>query len=322
MVKSEAMQEKVQEKSTVNLDAILNKARANFGKTEKGLSLQMATGASIHRPTKDSDFICWPDSHWQILTGTRGLAYGRITQISGRPDSGKSSHAMQFMKLAQDQGAVVILWDSENKFSPTRFDKFFGGKSDQLLIITSKMILEGATMVEHLINSITSSYPDKKILVIWDSVGGTLSRSEGEKDMKDSLQMAEAAKDNGRVMRGLVRLMEESKNKLNGEEKIAVLLINQSYANIGAPGQKESGGQKVEFFSSIILQLTRKSDLNKVRDGIKRRIGIVTRAKVKKNHLFDGDDSVAELELAVTAGGITLYTKIKEDGAESDEDEE
>lgn len=307
----------------INLDAILNKARAQFSKNEKSLSLQISTGASIHKPDKDSDFICWRGSHWEALTGIRGLPFGRITQIAGRPDSGKSSHACQFMSLAQAAGHIVILWDSENKFSATRFDKYFGGHSDQLLTVTSKMILEGGTMVEFLIKSTMEMYPNKKILVVWDSVGGTLSKSEGVKDLKDTMQMAEASKENGRVIRGLVRLMEEYKDKQTGEEKIAVLLINQSYAQINSPGQKESGGQKVEFFSSLILQLTRKADLNKTKDNVKYRIGIVTRAKVKKNHMFDGDSSVAELDLQVTAGGIQLHVaKEKDKDAETVEDEE
>lgn len=41
--------------------------------------------------------------HWKALTNLKGLPFGRIIQISGKPDSGKSTHAMAFMKFAQDQ---------------------------------------------------------------------------------------------------------------------------------------------------------------------------------------------------------------------------
>ncbi|HUS88849.1 MAG TPA: hypothetical protein VMW91_05680, partial [Desulfosporosinus sp.] len=162
--------------------------------------------------------------------------------------------------------------------------------------------------------------PDVKILVVWDSVGGTLAKNEGvhvsdkgkyEGSMSDSKQLAAAAKENGQVMRGMVRLVDQYKDNKTNNESIAVLLINQTYSNIGSPGQKNSGGQKVEFFSSIIVQLSRKGDLTFTRDKIKRRKGIVSRAKVSKNHLFDGDDTIAEMELAITAGGISLLSDYK-----------
>jgi RecA/RadA recombinase len=293
----------------IDLDNIINKARANFSRNEKGLGAQISTGSDIFRPTEDRHFVCWKESPWEMLVGIKGIPFGRIVQIAGRPDSGKSTHAMAFMKQAQDQGVIVILWDSESKFSANRFDNYFGGDSKKLLIVSSKLIAEGADMVNYLIDSTLSQYPDRKVLVVWDSVGGTLAKSEGDKDLRSSKQMAEASKENGQVLRSFIHLMEKFKDKVSNEEKIAVLLINQTYANIGAPGQKESGGQKVEYFSSIIVQLTRKSDLFRVKNKIKRKIGIVTRARVRKNHLFDGEDSIAELDLDITAGGIMIHKK-------------
>lgn len=303
----------VVKKSSFNLDDIIKDARAAFTGGDKGLGLQITTGADMTRPTKDSDFVCYRNSHWEQLTGIRGIPFGRVVQIAGRPDSGKSSHAMAFMKNAQDQGCLVILWDTEGKFSATRFDKYFGGQSKDLAVIPSKMILEGGDQVEALIHSAMKKYPGIKVLLVWDSVGGTLPKNENDdtKGFRDSKQMAAASKENGQVLRGFVRLMEEYKDHKTNEERMSVLLINQTYANIGAPGQKESGGQKVEYFSSLILQLTRKKDLTKIKDKIKRKIGIVTRAKVRKNHLFDGEDSVAELDLLVTAGGIRLASEAK-----------
>lgn len=311
----------------LDLDDIIREARCAFTGGDKGLGLQITSGADISRPSKDSDFICYRGSHWEQLTGIRGLPFGRVVQIAGRPDSGKSTHAMAFMKNAQDEGVYVILWDAENKFSAARFDNYFKASSKKLLVVPSKMILEGGDQVEAIVNAIMKKKPEAKILIVWDSVGGTLPKNENDdkKGFRDSKQMAAAAKENGQVLRGFVRLMEEHKDKQTNEERISVLLINQSYANIGAPGQKESGGQKVEYFSSLILQLTRKKDLTKIKDKVKRKIGIVTRAKVKKNHLFDGEDSVAEMDLLVTASGIRLASEAKlktEEGwDESDEGE-
>lgn len=301
--------------SKIDINKLISKAQSYYGDKEKNRALQMSTGNSISRPNKDSDFVCWKGSHWETLTGVRGIPFGRVVQIAGRPDSGKSSHAMAFMKAAQDQNVLVILWDAENKFSAHRFDHYFHGVSDQLLITTSKMILEGGDNVEKLISAAKEQDPFCKILIVWDSVGGTLAANEGEDSLTNSKQMAAASKENGAVLRGWIRLMEKYKNKETNEENIAVLLINQVYANIGSVGQKESGGQKIEFYSSIILQLTRKEDLTKIKDGMKIKTGIVSRAKVKKNHLFEGEYSIAELDLVVSAGGIDLLSKKKIKGS-------
>lgn len=301
----------------VDIDKIVKKARSSFTKkNDLGLAKQLVTGSSIPRPTKPSEFVHWPDSPWELLTGVPGLPFGRIVQIAGKPDSGKSTHAMQFMKLAQDQGFTVLLWDPESKFSAFRFDNFFGGCSDDLLVVTSKLISEGADLIEAYVRALLSEYEDQKLLIVWDSVGGTLHKAE-KTDVTDakgsnkrgSHQLAIAAKENGTAIRGFVSLMEEFKNKETNEERIAVLLINQTYANIGSVGQKEAGGQKVEYHSSIIIQLSRTADINKVRDKVKRKVGITTRAKVRKNHLLQTEDSIAEIKFDITAGGIAVNAK-------------
>src|SRR6266404_4678519 len=153
----------------LDLDKLVNTVRAAYGK-DKGKAAQVSTGNSISRPTGDDAFVCWKNSPWSELTGIPGLPFGRIIQIAGRPDSGKSSHAMQFMKLAQEQNVLVVLWDSDTKF---------GGDSSQLITITSKMILEGADEIEKVITAAKDQDPDCKILIVWDSLGGTLAKNEG-----------------------------------------------------------------------------------------------------------------------------------------------
>jgi len=288
------------------IDEIVNDARSIFKNKEKGLGLQIISGSQMNKSAKDSDYVVWKDSPWHLSTSLPGVPFGKVVQISGRPDSGKSTHAMQFMKLAQDQGHLVLLWDAEQKFSVRRFEKHFGGNANDLLVVTSKMISEGADMVEALVHATMSRLPNKKIFIVWDSVGGSLPKSEKGKSKRDSRQMAEAAKESGQVVRGFVMMMEDYRDRETNEEKVGVLLINQVYSNIGAPGQVESGGQKVGYHSSLIVQLTRVTDLFRVRDKVKRKVGIKTKMRIKKNHLFDGDDTIAEISLDITAGGIAV----------------
>ncbi|HDY68549.1 MAG TPA: hypothetical protein ENH85_12235, partial [Candidatus Scalindua sp.] len=182
----------VSEDLSKTLDQIVKGARSSFKKTETGLGLQIISGDNISKPSKDSDFVFWKNSPWELCTSIIGVPFGKVVQISGRPDSGKSTHAMQFMRLAQDQGHLVVLWDAEQKFSTKRFDNHFKGSSKDLLVVTSKMISEGADLVEALVHSARAKLPDKKILIVWDSVGGSLPKSEKGKSKRDSRQMAEA----------------------------------------------------------------------------------------------------------------------------------
>lgn len=289
----------------IDLDKIINKAKDRFKKKDQGLALQLVRGDKIPKPSKPGEFVYWPDSPWHLLTGVPGLPFGRICQIAGRPDSGKSTHAMQFMKLAQEQGYFVVLWDSEGKFDANRFDNYFGTSKD-LLVVPSKIILDGADQVCAFTDSIHDAYPDRKMLVVWDSVGGTISKSSKDADLRDTKQLAEAAKENGQVLRHFVMKMEKYRNQETLEEKMAVLLINQTYANIGSVGQKQSGGQKVEFHSSLIVELVRAGNLLKTRDKVQRRCGIKVKATCKKNHLMSTDDTIYKMNLDITAGGITV----------------
>jgi len=292
----------------IDLDKIISSAQKRFDKKDKGLALQLMSGDKIPKPTKPEEFVYWPDSSWHLLTGVPGIPFGRVAQIAGRPDSGKSTHAMQFMKLAQEQGHMVILWDAENKFDAKRYDKYFGQSKD-LLVVTSKIILDGGDLVCAYLDSLLNECPDKRILLVWDSVGGSMPKSTKTSDLRDSRQLAEAAKENGQVLRHLVMKMEEHKNKETNEERLAVLLINQTYSNIGSHGQKESGGQKVEFHSSLIVQLARAGNLLKTRDKVKRRVGIKVAATCKKNHLMSSDDTIYKMNLNITAGGIVVDPK-------------
>jgi RecA/RadA recombinase len=294
--------------ASIDLDKIINRAKDRFKKKDKGLSLQLVSGDKIPKPSQPHEFVYWPDSSWHLLTGVPGIPFGRICQIAGRPDSGKSTHAMQFMKLAQEQGHIVVLWDSEGKFDANRYDRYFG-KSKDLLVVTSRVILDGGDLVTAYTDSLRREYPDKKILVVWDSVGGSISKSSKTADLRDSKQLAEAAKENGQVLRHLVMKMEAYRHPETLEERMGILLINQTYANIGSVGQKQSGGQKVEFHSSLIVELVRAGNLLKTRDKVKRRCGIKVGATCKKNHLMDGDDTIYKMTLDITAGGITVNAK-------------
>lgn len=311
-----AVPEKKKLVAGIDIDKLVKKAQESYEKKEAGLAKQLSTGKTIAQPDKDEDYILWTGGdHWERLTHLKGIPFGRIVQISGKPDSGKSTHAASFMKFAQDQDVVVVLWDSERKFARKRFDEKIGGCSDNLLVVNTNKIIDGARAVAHFVNSAKEMSPNAKILIVWDSVGASLNSTEdkedGDNDEDYSQQPGVTAKENAYAVRKFNKLINKYMNKSTGQHTVGVLVINQTYANIGSVGQTEKGGSEIYYLSSIIIQLTRKQDLTRTKQGEKYKYGIVTRAKVKKNHLFDGNESIAEMDLVISAEGVHLAKDVK-----------
>jgi RecA/RadA recombinase len=298
----------------LDIDKLIKKAQDSYSKKDIGLAKQLSTGKSIILPTEDKDFVVWTgNSYWQDLTSLKGLPFSRIVQISGKIDSGKSTNSMNFMKFAQDQGVLVILWDSERKFSSKRFDERMGGDSSQLAVVNTNKIIDGAKAVAQIIHAAKDQNPDCKILIVWDSVGASLNSTEdSEEDENYSMQPGVSAKENSYAIKKFNKLANKYITQ-DGGGTIAILVINQVYQSIGigAPVQIEKGGQEISYLSSVIVQLSRKQDLTRISDGDKYKYGILSRAKVKKNHLFSGNECIAELDIVISADGIQLAKDVK-----------
>lgn len=299
----------------INAADIAKQVQALYAPKDKSKNI-IATGATLKRPTKPEDFILAPEEHpWRTLTGLQGLPWDMIIQIAGAPDSGKSTIASQFAAWAQAQGVYVILWDTEKKFDRVRFEKKFGGNADDLNIVATTIIRKGAGAVFKYINTIKGLDPKAKILVIHDSVGGSVSRARAEREMDDekNAQPGSEAVENSDYMRHVIATFD----KYEGD--ICLLLINQMTMKIGPmPGKSRSGGEKISFHSSMIIEMTRVQDITKVSKGVKVKTGIVSRAKIAKNHLSLSDNSVHEMRVMVDADG---WHFVNGTSAEDDETE-
>ena len=299
---------------------LVSSAQGRYSKKEAGFKEDLTTGDKITLPNDEDSYIVSPEvAFWRPLTGIPGIPYGRIVQIAGKPDSGKSTTAMLFMKAAQEASTLVILWDAENKFSSKRYADQMGGDPHTLAVVRNKNIVEGAKQVAFFIKAAAEQNPDCRIFVVWDSIGASLSTIEDDDDENYSMQPGQTAKQVGWAIRKFNNLIEKYRNRKNGKYNIAVCCVNQVYATIGAmaKGDKEKGGNELEYLSSIILRLARIKDLSRQRQGVKYKYGIVTKAKVKKNHLFEGKDCIQELQLVVGADGMQLADEVKKKSAEA-----
>lgn len=159
----------------IDLNEVIKKTKATYAKSEVKLASNLfTTGSTVLRPSSDEDYIVWKyNDFWQKLTMLKGIPFGRVSQISGKTDSGKSSLAAQYMRLAQEQDVVNILFDSERKFSASRFKNHMGGDPDKILLVNSTSIIEGAKAVAEYVHTIKEMDKNQKILIVWDSIGAS-----------------------------------------------------------------------------------------------------------------------------------------------------
>ncbi len=296
--------------SKVNVSKIIEDMQKLYSKDKKIQSI-ITTGDSVKTTYTKADTIPVPEGHPVAQAfGLPGIPFNKIVQFAGPPDSGKSTIGGELMASAQKSGAQVILWDSEDKFDANRFENHFGGDPSQVLLVKTNEILKGAELVRKYIIAIKDQAPDTKILFVWDSVGGSQSRSHSERelDSEKHAQPGQDAKENGSVMKVLTALF----NKY--PDSIAAYLVNQVYAKIGfmQHGDAASGGKKIEFHSSGIVFLKRIKILTKVVKGVTTKYGIVTRATVTKNHLSPGLTSVHQLDFIITAEGCQVTDTVEE----------
>lgn len=300
--------------SKFDINSIVSDVQKLYGKDKKAKDM-ITTGASIRQAYTDKDGVPLPANNpIRELTGLPCLPYNKIIQVSGPPDSGKSTTAGEVMALAQKSDHIVVAWDAEDKLDAQRFDTKFKGIAADLLLVKTNETLQGGEKVRKLVIAAKEKYPTAKILIVWDSVGGSQARGAAERELDSEKhgQPGQDSKENGAVMKMFVGLF----NKY--PDSISVLLINQVYAKIGfmMKGDTESGGKKVEFHSSLIVRLKRVKTLTKVKAGKKIKYGILTRATVSKNHLSQSETSLHQLDFEITADGAKVSEEQSEDESE------
>ena len=237
------------------------------------------------------DFISAPEPI-QDLLGLDGYPICRLTMISGKPDSGKTTLGMLALVEAQKKGYIGILVDTEKKFDFERFRKM-GGNPEELGKIVGETIEDGFVGLNTWLETIYSQDSESKVFIVWDSIGGTPTKAEIQAEADESIQLATAAK----VIKKNLRVFVQRFSTQN----IGMLMINQMYANIGSHGYTNSGGDGPDYYSTIILQLQRVGHYQVQEKGIKYKAGIDTMATVTKNHLLRGEKTLYKVKFRVKA---------------------
>jgi hypothetical protein len=102
-----------------------------------------------------------------------------------------------------------------------------------------------------------------------------------------------------------------------------MLVINQTYDNMGSPGKTNKGGKNKDFYSAITFQTSRIGWIEGQVKGEKVRKGAKVKWNVYKNHLIDNDKLLGkQFELDITGAGIALKGEVPEEFSRIDEGQE
>ena len=230
--------------------------------------------------------------------GIGGVPKGRIVEIYGPESSGKTTLTLHVVAESQKAGGSAAFIDVEHALDPL-YAKNIGVDTDNLLISQPDNGEQALEIVEALVKSCQLD------VIVVDSVAALVPKAELEGLMGDSHMGLQA------------RLMSQAMRKLTGlvnKSKTCVIFINQIRHKIGVMfGNPETttGGNALKFYSSLRLEIRRKSQL---KDG-DRVVGNRTYVKVMKNKLAP---PFKRVEFDILYGqGISYEGDLIEQGLES-----
>jgi len=204
-----------------------------------------------------------------------GIPVGRITELIGENQSGKTLIATHVLSETQKRGGIAILIDTEHDVDKS-FSYRVGLNWDGLIYKEWLSSLEEVfSYIEQVIVKTRLKHKDKLITIVWDSIGATPAGVELESGYDPSKLMGVHA----RIMSmGLRKIRSAIKS-----ERIALLCTNQLRHKIGVSfgdPTTTSHGKAMSFYASVRIKLSRVSQL-KDKDG--RIVGAACDASVIKN---------------------------------------
>jgi recombination protein RecA len=248
-----------------------------------------------------------------------GLPAGRIVEIYGDTSTGKTLVATMAVITVQMLGGIVLYVDTESAVSIDLMEEL-GVNVDELLYSVPDTMEETFLAMERFIDEASKRYPEKIILIVWDSIAATSTNREVLSDV-GTATVGEHARLISQGMRKITRQI--------AKKKVAALFLNQTREKIGVMfGDNEAtfGGKAVPFYSSVRVRLKKGPKISE-KGNKDKIIGIGAEAQVVKNKVavpfrkaympiyfgYGVDDAEATLELlkaldlvAVNGGWYTL----------------
>lgn len=232
-----------------------------------------------------------------------GYPKGRIIELYGWESSGKTSLALMGAAEVQKEEGLVGFIDVEHALD-LDWAETLGVKTDDLYVSQPDYAEQSLEILDKMLDS------NQFDLIIFDSVGGLVPKSELEGEMGDSKMGLTA------------RLMSQALRKVTGKiakSKCTVIFINQLREKIGVMfGNPETttGGNALKFYASVRIEVKKsgKIEENGEQVGHKMKIKVVKNKtappfkKAESDFFYNGGISI-HAELLDVCEGLKIIKK-------------
>jgi recombination protein RecA len=208
-----------------------------------------------------------------------GLPVGRITEITGLEQSGKSLVSAHLLAETQKQGGVAVLIDTETAVS-REFLEAIGVDVSKLLYVTADSVEQIFDFTETIIEKVRETSKDKIVTIVVDSVAAASTTNELASDYKKDGYATDKAIIISKAMRKITNMI--------GRQKISLVFTNQlrqkMNAMFGDPWTT-SGGKALAFHSSVRLRLKNMGQIKMKVNAKDKTVGMKVRCQVVKNRM-------------------------------------
>src|SRR6056300_314504 len=269
-----------------------------MAKATKEVDLANVLADSLNKQSKDQKVAFFLDGgdaptnvHGWVSTGASmldvaisnrpygGLPVGRITEITGLEQSGKSLVSAHLLAETQKQGGVAIHIDTETAVS-REFLEAIGVDVAKLLYVSADSVEQIFEFTETIIEKVRTTQKDKLVTIVVDSVAAASTKNELAADYGKDGYATDKAIIISKAMRKITNLI--------GRQKITLVFTNQlrqkMNAMFGDPWTT-SGGKALAFHASVRLRLKNMGQIKQKVNGKDKTIGMKVRCQVIKNRM-------------------------------------
>lgn len=209
-----------------------------------------------------------------------GLPVGRIVELTGLEQSGKSLVSAHLLAETQKQGGVAVLIDTETAVS-REFLEAIGVDVSKLLYVSADSVEQIFEMTETIIEKVRETSKDRLVTIVTDSVAAASTKAEMASDYGKDGYATDKAIIISKAMRKITNMI--------GRQKILLVYTNQLRQKMNAMPFGDpwttSGGKALAFHASVRLRLKGTGQIKMKVGGNDKIVGMKVRAQVVKNRM-------------------------------------
>jgi recombination protein RecA len=207
-----------------------------------------------------------------------GFPVGRVSEITGLEQSGKSLLAAHALLNTQKKGGLAVYIVTEHAIA-TEYLSAIGLNLKDMLYIPLETVEDIFETVDVIIEKVRSSDKNRLVTIVVDSIAGASTKTEMAADFdKDGYATAKALIIS-KAMRKITNLI--------GRERICLIITNQLRQKLNAPAFSDPwttpGGKGIPFHASVRLRLSSIGAIKAKREGRDEIVGSRVKAKLVKN---------------------------------------